>query len=176
MNLVRLSVRRPVAASMAVAVLVLFGAVALQGMPVDLLPDVELPIAAVVTIYPGADPATVEAAVTAPLEDVIATVPGLVRLRSTSAENVSIITAEFSWKADLQESLKQLENNVAVAASFLPAGIERPVVLRTDPSQYPVLMVAVSGPGDAVQGTRAVESYVKPRLQQLPGVAAVQAG
>lgn len=174
MNLVRLSVRRPVAASMAVAVLVLFGAVALQGMPVDLLPDVELPIAAVVTIYPGADPATVEAAVTAPLEDVIATVPGLVRLRSTSAENVSIITAEFSWKADLQESLKQLENNVAVAASFLPAGIERPVVLRTDPSQYPVLMVAVSGPGDAVQVTRAVESYVKPRLQQLPGVAAVQ--
>lgn len=128
MNLVRLSVRRPVAASMAVAVLVLFGAVALQGMPVDLLPDVELPIAAVVTIYPGADPATVEAAVTAPLEDVIATVPGLVRLRSTSAENVSIITAEFSWKADLQESLKQLENNVAVAASFLPAGIERPVL------------------------------------------------
>lgn len=174
MNLVRLSVGRPIGVTMAVLTLVLFGAIALQSLSLDLLPDVELPIAAVITVYPGADPQTVEAVVTNPLEDLISTVPGLVRLRSTSAENVSIITAEFSWNADLNESLKALENNVAIGARLLPLGVEPPVVLPADPSQFPVMMVAVSGPGDAAELTRAVETYVKPRLQQVPGVAAVQ--
>jgi len=174
MNLVRLSVKRPIGVMMAVLTLLLFGVVALQNLSVDLLPDLELPIAAVVTVYPGADPATVEAAVTNPLEDLISTVPGLVRLRSTSTENVSIITAEFSWNADLSESIKYLESNMAVGARLLPSGVEGPVVLRTDPSQYPVMMVAVSGEGDAVAVTHAVETYVKPRLLQLPGVASVQ--
>ena len=83
-----------------------------------------------ITIYPGADPATVEADVTDPLEDVIATVPGLVRLRSTSAENLSIITAEFEWGADLTEP-KHLENNVADRRQPPPCrASNRPIVLQ----------------------------------------------
>ena len=69
---------------------------------------------------------------------------------------------------------KHLENNVAIGARLLPAGVEPPIVLRTDPSLYPLMMVAVSGDGDAVEVTRQVETYVKPRLQQVAGVASVE--
>ena len=116
MSLVHLAVRRPVTVAMAVLALILFGGVALQGIGVDLLPNIELPVVAVITLYPGADPATVEADVTNPLEELIATVPGLTRMRSSSAEHLSIITAEFEWGADLTQAMKQLENNVAIGA------------------------------------------------------------
>ena len=174
MNLVRFLVRRPIGVTMAVLTLILFGFVAFQGLGLDLLPDLQLPVAAVITIYPGADPSIVETAVTDPLENLISTVPGLVRLRSTSSENLSIITAEFDWGVDLDEALKHLENNVAIGARLLPSGVEPPIVLRSDPSLYPLMMVAVSGDGDAVEITRQVETYVKPRLQQVAGVASVE--
>jgi Cation/multidrug efflux pump len=173
-SLVHLAVRRPVTVAMAVLALILFGGVALQGIGVDLLPNIELPVVAVITLYPGADPATVEADVTNRLEELVATVPGLTRMRSSSAEHLSIITAEFEWGADLTQAMKQLENNVAIGARLLPQGAEPPIVLPTDPSQLPVMMVAVAGAEDPVEVTRRVETYVKPRLQQVPGVAGVE--
>ena len=137
MNLVRFLVRRPIGVTMAVLTLILFGFVAFQGLGLDLLPDLQLPVAAVITIYPGADPSIVETAVTDPLENLISTVPGLVRLRSTSSENLSIITAEFDWGVDLDEALKHLENNVAIGARLLPSGVEPPIVFGATPPSTP---------------------------------------
>lgn len=174
MGVVHRLVRRPVGVTIAVLTLVLLGVVAVQGLGLDLLPDLQPPIVSVVTVYPGADPSTVETAVTDPLEDLISTVPGLVRLRSTSSENLSLITAEFNWGSDLDAAQKAVENRVAVGARLLPTGVESPIVVRIDPSLYPLMMVAVSGEGDAVAITRRVETYVKPRLQQVAGVASVE--
>lgn len=174
MSMIHRLVKRPVGVTMAVLTLIILGAVAVQGLGLDLLPDLELPQISVLTIYPGADPGTVETDVTNPLEDLIATVPGLVRLRSTSSENLSLITAEFTWGSDLDAAQKTLENRISIATRLLPSGVEPPIILQADLSLFPVLMVAVSGDGDPVEITRRMETYVKPRLQQVAGVASVE--
>lgn len=173
MNLTRLAVERPVGVSMLVAALVILAVVALQGLGLDLLPNLEFPYIAVVTVYPGADPQSVESDVTIPIEDALATVAGLKRLTSQSSENLSFVLAEFAWGSNLEGALRQIQANVATVAQLLPDQAAEPVVVQADPSQLPVMLVAVSGGEEPVALTQRVESLVKPRLEQLEGVAAV---
>lgn len=173
MNLTRLAVERPVGVSMLVAALVILALVSLRGLGLDLLPDLEFPYVAVVTVYPGADPESVEADVTVPIEEALATVSGLTRLTSQSSENISFVLAEFAWGSDVDQALRQVQANVASVAQLLPSQASTPVVVQADPSQLPVMLVAVSGAEDPVELTHQVESIVKPRLERVDGVAAV---
>lgn len=173
MNLTRLAVERPVGVSMLVAALVILAVVSLQGLGLDLLPDLEFPYIAVVTVYPGADPESVEADVTVPIEEALATVAGLKRLTSQSSENISFVLAEFPWGSDVDQALRQVQANVSSVAQLLPAQASTPVVVQADPSQLPVMLVAVSGIEDPVELTYQVEAIVKPRLERVEGVAAV---
>src|SRR5690606_23404448 len=156
-----------------VAALVILALVSLRGLGLDLLPDLEFPYVAVVTVYPGADPESVEADVTVPIEQALATVPGLTRLTSQSSENISFVLAEFAWGSDVDQALRQVQANVASVAQLLPSQASTPVVVQADPSQLPVMLVAVSGAEDPVELTHQVESIVKPRLERVDGVAAV---
>ncbi|MDD4099743.1 MAG: efflux RND transporter permease subunit, partial [Candidatus Cloacimonetes bacterium] len=91
MFLAKLSIDRPVMVTMAILVFVVFGAMAYMGMPLNLMPDVELPYVSVMTVYSGAGPREVESQVTTKLEEAVATVPQIDFTQSFSMENASII-------------------------------------------------------------------------------------
>ena len=175
MNVTRLAVRRPVGVSMLLIAFLVVGLLSLQGMGLDLLPRMEFPIVAIVTIYPGADPQSVEEVVTKPLEGVLATVAGLQRMRSISMENAALILVEFGWGTPLDGAIRDIQNKVDQVAGFFPAQVYQPLLVQTDPSQFPLMVVGVSSRETAslIETTRRIEERVVPTLQQVRGVAAL---
>ncbi len=174
MKLTRLAVGRPVGVTMCVFAFLLLSAIAFQNIGLDLLPNLELPIAAIAVVSPGADPATIETTLTAPIEDAVSGVSGIQRIRSMSMENVSLVLVDFEWGSNMDASMRDLQTSLNTVAPLFPTEATAPIVMQTDPSQWPLMIVSVSGTGDIVELTRQVEQYVLPRLQGLPGVASVE--
>ena len=165
-------VQRPVGTLMVVLAAMVFGLVSLRRLPVDLLPEVDYPSLTVRTSYPGAAPQDLEERVTERLEDALATVRGLVRMRSSSRAEVSEILLEFEWGSKLSFLVQDVRERLDRV--FLPEGVERPLILRYDPGLDPVLRVALSGDRDLIRLRDLAEQEVERELEGLPGVAAVR--
>ncbi|REJ37301.1 MAG: hypothetical protein DIU82_01260, partial [Bacillota bacterium] len=173
MRLSALAVRRPVTTAMFIAATVLAGVMAATGLGLDLYPELNLPYVTVATVYPNADPQTVEAEVTHLVEGVLATARGLRRIDSLSMENVSLVFAEFGWGTPIEETIAEIRARLGVLALTFPSGVQTPVVLRLDPNQFPTLLIGVSGSGDLLTVTDLALEVVQPRLERVPGVAHV---
>jgi len=171
-GLFALGVRRPVGMGMIVAAAVVFGIISLGKLPVDLLPPVNYPSLTVRTTYSGAAPEDVEERVTERLEDVLSTVGHLVRISSSSRAEVSEILMEFEWGSNLPFLVQDVRERLDRV--FLPNGVEKPLILRYDPSLDPVLRIALSGGTNLVRLRDIAESEVERQLEGLPGVAAVR--
>jgi HAE1 family hydrophobic/amphiphilic exporter-1 len=171
-GLLALGVHRPVAMGMVVAAAVVFGFVALGKLKVDLLPPLQYPSLTVRTAYAGAAPEDVEERVTERLEDVLSTIGGLVRMRSSSRAEVSEVQLEFEWGSNLPFLVQDVRERLDRV--FLPPGTEKPLILRYDPGLDPVLRLAVSGGADLVRLRDLAEYEIERRLEGLPGVAAVR--
>jgi len=167
-----MGVRRPVGMLMVVLATVVFGLVSLGRLPFDLLPPVDYPSLTVRTFYPGAAPEDVEQRITERLEDALATVGNLVRIRSSSRAEVSEILLEFDWDARLDFLVQDVRERLDRV--FLPPGAERPLILRYDPSLDPILRIALSGSADLVRLRDVAERELERELESLDGVAAVK--
>lgn len=137
MNLIQLSTRRPVAITMVTIAVMLFGFVSLSRLPVNLLPDLSYPTLTVRTELVGAAPTEIETLLTKPMEETLGVTKGIRQVRSVSRPGQSDVTLEFNWGTrmefavlDVRERLDQLE---------LPKEASRPVVLRFDPSEDPIM-------------------------------------
>ncbi|KLU39741.1 MAG: hypothetical protein AA931_07040 [Peptococcaceae bacterium 1109] len=173
MNLSSTAVRRPVAVTVCVIIALLFGIVSLQRIGIDLLPNMSLPYAVVVTTYAGASAEVVEHDVTIPLEAHLAGVSGVRRQDSYSMENFSVIMLEFEWGTDMLSALDDIRNNLAQAALSLPSEASSPVVARIDPNTLPLMLVAVSAQDLTELELSQQLAKIKPGIEQLPGVASV---
>src|SRR6266545_3452428 len=103
MILSRISIQRPVLASMMSLGLILFGVIGLTRLPVRELPDIDPPIVSVTTVYPGANASVVETEVSERLEEQINNIEGIKTLTSQSREEVSTITVEFDLGRDIDQ-------------------------------------------------------------------------
>ncbi len=155
---------------MACAAVAVLGVVSFLRLPVDLLPDVAYPSLAVSTVYPGAGPEEVERFVTAPIEESLGRVAGVRRVTSRSREGESLVRLRFAWGTDMEFAALHARERLDELAGRLPRGSERPVLLETDPSDDPILTLAVTG-GDLLQLRSLSEAVFKRRLEQLDGVA-----
>ncbi|KAA3607118.1 MAG: AcrB/AcrD/AcrF family protein [Planctomycetota bacterium] len=171
-GLLALGVTRPVGMLMVVLAGVVFGLVSLSKLPVDLLPAIDYPSLTVRTIYEGAAPEDVEERVTDRLEDVLSTVRGLVRMKSSSRAEVSEILMEFEWGSNLPLLVQDVRERLDRV--FLPQGVDRPLILRYDPSLDPILRIALSGGDNLVRLRDIAELEIERELEGLPGVAAVK--
>src|SRR5690606_25894880 len=145
----------------------------LDRIGIDLLPNLEYPTLAVVTVYPNADAESVESDVTLPIERTLSTVSGLRQLESLSMENASLVMATFEWGTDLGDAFEEINSLLSVASLLLPSDVQRPIVVKLDPSQVPVLNIAVTGETDLVALTGRVEREIVPVIERVPGVAQV---
>lgn len=125
MNISKLSIDRPVTTAMMVFVILLVGTVSLLGLPMDLLPEIELPMAIVMVDYPNAAPEEVETMVTKPLEQALASVENMDSLTSMTTEGRSIVMVEFTMKTDMDFAALDMREKVAMVEGFLPAEIGR---------------------------------------------------
>ncbi len=170
----RIAVQRPVLTLVVFLAIVVLGILALLNLPIDLMPNVSLPTASVVTLYPGASSEDVEKKVTDILEEAIATVPNVKEITSTSFENVSTIVVSFNWGTNLDAAINDLRDRLDLARRRLPEDAEDPYIFKFDLSQWPVLVVAATSDDPTLDVRKIVEDEVVEELRHGRGVGAVQ--
>ncbi len=171
------SVRRRVSVLMGVLAVLMLGAVSFSRIKIDLFPRFDFPAAGVVTEYPGASPAEVEAQVTRIVEEVLGQVAGVKTIQSISSEERSVVIVQFGWGTDMDYATLRMREKLDLVGSAFPSDCKRPVVAAFDPSAMPVMLVAVTGAkgvGDGiVELTRMGTDRVKKALERVEGVASV---
>ena len=173
MSLARLAVRRPVTMSMISISIVLLGIVALSRLPVDLMPDVTFPSLTVTVEYADVGPLEMEELVTRPLEQAVAAIAGLEEVVSTSQEGTSQIRLNFDWGTDLNEAADDLRSRLDRIRGRLPEDAEPPVIFKFDAANAPIMFLGLEGDLAPVALREMAENDLSPRLERVPGVAAV---
>ena len=169
------SIRRPVLTSMVAAALVLFGLLSFTRLSVRELPDVDPPIVSVSVFLRGANPRVMETAVTDILEEELSTLPGVRTLTSSSGEQSSNVTIEFTLDRDLELAAQDVRDKVARVRGRLPQDILEPVVAKQEADAQPFMWMALAGDNyDLMQLSDIADRIVKRRLQSLPGVGRAQ--
>jgi len=175
MSIPRLAIQRPITMFMIAAVIVLLGGVSLLRLPVDLMPDLSFPAITVRVNYTGVGPLEMEELVTRPIEQAVSAVAGLEQLNSTSTEGASIVRLNFTWGTDLDAAADDVRSRVDRIRSRLPLDAEPPVIFKFDATAFPIMGLAVEGDYDPVTLREIAERQLSPRLERVPGVAAVTA-
>ncbi|MBZ9750220.1 efflux RND transporter permease subunit [Deinococcus sp. HMF7604] len=172
--LVRFSVRNYVFSIGVFVMLVLAGLVATFRLGVELLPNFEVPVLAVSTAYPGANPDQVDREVSRRIEDAVSTLAGVVDINTTSVTNQSAVVITFTDATDVDSAANSVSQAVAAIRAALPDGSEAPVVQKFDPNDTPILSLALlGGSAPPAEVTALAEDVLVPRLERVDGVADV---
>jgi HAE1 family hydrophobic/amphiphilic exporter-1 len=171
MFLTRISVNHPVFATMIMVAIMVFGIYSYQRLPIEQLPDIDLPVVAVVVSYPGASPEAVEADVVEPIEDAVNTIAGLDSLQSTAQAGQAMVIMMFNMEADSQQMAMEVRDKLDPVRASLPDGAGDPRVLRFDPSALPILSLAVSSDSLSDRDlTVLTEDVIARRISNIEGV------
>jgi HAE1 family hydrophobic/amphiphilic exporter-1 len=181
--MIRLSIRRPVAVSMAYLAVALLGVAAWRNIPIELLPDTDLPQLTVSAQWSRASPEAMEAFVTAPLEAAVQQVRGVEKISSISSEQYgqgrAQVTVEFARGTDMDFARMDLSERLSRVEEELPEGVVGPRVEPYVPEEFreqrrPFLRYTLTGPF-LLEALRAhVDDHIEPELLQLDGVAGVE--
>jgi AcrB/AcrD/AcrF family. len=144
MGIVDLSIKHPVTVWMCILIVIILGVVSLTMIPLDLLPNINLPMAAVITNYSGAGPEEVESMVTQNLESALASVNNVDSIQSMSQEGTSIIMVSFNEGTDMDAATAQMRERLDMIKGMLPSDVSTPTVMKLDPSMMPVMIMSVS--------------------------------
>jgi len=172
MGIIELSLKRRVTVAMAAIAVSMFGAVAFTRLPVSLLPDLSYPSLTIETRYPGAAPNEIEALITRPIEEAAGVVAGVERLTSVSNPGLSQVTLEFGWGRNMDFAALDVRQKLDLVG--LPREATKPVVLRFDPANDPILRLYLSGGEDLYQLRYLAEEVIKKDLESAEGLAAVK--
>src|SRR5919197_5333046 len=156
-------------AALGVAIL---GFVALGRLPIDLFPNINLPIINIGTVYTGAGVLDIEKTVTYPIEKAVSAVSDVKFVESKSRQGLSTVRLWMNWGADVNNGQTEVIQRIQQILNSLPTGIKQPFIVRCDLSNIPVCLVTVSGGGlDERQLYDLAYNTVEPQIERLPGVA-----
>lgn len=173
LQLTKLSLRRPVSVFMIVLALILFGFSAMFTTPLELIPNIEMPMMVVVTTYPGAAPQDMESLVTTHLEKAASTLNGIKYIQSISSENLSLVMLEMEYGTDMDEAHSDLKNNLEMYSMMLPDEASKPTVIELNVStMMPTIVVSATAQGD-IDLRHYVEQEIQPEFEKLGGVASI---
>lgn len=172
----KFSVKKSYTVLVAVVLVLVLGVVSFTRMTTDLLPNISLPYAIVMTAYPGASPETVEMVVTKPVEASMATVSNIESISSVSSENYSMVILEFSQSADMNAVSLEMRENLDQIKGYWDDSVSNPIIIKLNPDMLPVMIAAVGGNNmDASSVTKMTEDIIIPELESIDGVASASA-
>ncbi|EAQ02328.1 hypothetical protein OB2597_19636 [Pseudooceanicola batsensis HTCC2597] len=171
MFLTRISVSQPVFATMVMVAIFVIGLFSYQRLPVEQLPEVDFPVVAVVTSYPGATPEAVESDIIEVIEDSVSTLSGIETISSTAQTGSSMVLIQFQLEVDSSVAAQDVRDRIAQIQGALPDNAEDPQILRFDPSELPIISVGISSDRyDTGTLTALAEDQLATRLSNIPGV------
>ena len=148
------------------------GLTSYQVIPKESFPEIEIPLIAVNTIYPGVSPADVETLVTRPIEEELSAISDIKELSSTSVEGYSSVTAEFETTVNIEEALQQIREKVDLAKPELPEDAEEPSILEFTFSELPIMQVNLAGDFDLVY-LKEIAEDLQDELESVPEILRV---
>ena len=172
-SFLRLIVNNPFATVLVVAFMALAGVYSVRHMPVDLFPNLEVPVVNIITHYTGAAPKDMELLVSRPIEDQIRTIPGVKRVASTTVQGISQVTAEFSWGTTVRDARQLVQAKLARLAGVLPAGIT-PRLENIGTTLQEVCGYVIFGAEDPISLRNIVRHDLAGRLMSVEGVSSVE--
>lgn len=170
----RFSVTRPVTVVTAFLVILVVGVITALRMPVQMMPSGWTPPYLWIWVpYEDSTPIETEARITKPLEEQLATVPGIKSLGSTSRSDNANLELEFHGSSDMDEAYNAAADRIERTMPSLPDDVERAYIFRFDPSDEPVVWAGLSVPKGTEDVHYLVTRIVQKRLERIPGVGRV---
>ncbi|MCT4585596.1 MAG: efflux RND transporter permease subunit [Peptostreptococcaceae bacterium] len=173
MKISKVSVNRPVTTFMFMLIALLIGFVSLNLLPINLYPDIEVPVALVSTNYSGAGPEEIETLITKPIEKSVSSVSDLKAVTSYSREGNSIVVVEFEYGTDMDFAALEMREKVDLVKGLLPEDASSPLVLKIDPNAQPIIKLGVSSDLEIYELQQIIEDELQSRLERIEGVASV---
>lgn len=173
MPITQTSVKRPIATSMTFLIILTLGVIGFRFLPVDLLPPIEYPQLTIATDYSNVAPEEMETIITQRVENSIAGVPNVERVRSNSVEGRSWVTLEFAQGTNLDAASNDVRGALDRIRDNLPPEVEAPRIWKFDPNNFPVVIVGARSNMDLQKLTRILDREVTKRFEQVPGVGSI---
>ncbi len=174
MWLTRLALKYPISTFLIGFTILVLGVVSLQQLPIDLLPNVSIPVVTTITFYTGAAPMDMEQSVTAIVERGVSSVNDVSYIQSATREGVSQVRINMNWGANVDVGLVDVIQRLNRVMTQLPTGVQPPISLRFDITNLPVITLAVSGQMDERDLYDLAYNTIEPQLEHINGVASAQ--
>lgn len=175
MSIPKIAIRRPIAVIMIVLTIAIIGVVSLGKLKLDLLPDLNMPVAVVTARLDGAGPKEIEQLITKPFEEVLTTVSELKSIETVSTSENSLCILYFNDSTDMNFAALEIREKIDLAKAYLPEGVKDIMVLRIDPNNFQsTFELGIGSEMDLENLTRIVEDQIINRFERINGVAAAQ--
>ncbi len=177
MKLPEFGVRKPVTNLMIFSAIIILAMYSLTRIGIDSMPKIEPPVITVVSAYPGASPEDVEVKVTEPLENQLATTPGLEKITSSSSEGISLISLKFIWGTNLDAATNDVRDRIELTKRYLPDipdEMDNPFIYKFNTANIPILFLGVTAQQSYPELYDLIDKRVGDALRQLPGVGTVE--
>ena len=171
MNLIDLSIRRPVFAWVLMFALIVFGAISLNRLGVSQMPDVNFPVLTISLNYEGAAPEVVEADLLEDVEERLLAIEGIKEMRSSASQGTGRVTLEFDINRNVDVVLQEVQS--ALSQLRLPQGVDPPVIRKENPEEDPILYMSVYGGKSLREMITWIDGYLLDQIRFLPGVGDV---
>ena len=168
------ALRRPVSTLMAFAAVAVIGIVASRLLPLEQYPDVSFPFMGAGVPYPGSTPEETEELITRPIEDALATLPGIEEIRSTSSDQDARFEIRFAWGTDINTAGFEVRNKLDSVRSQLPKTADRMWMWMASTADSPMLTVRFSADQDLSSQFDLLDRYFKKPIERIDGVARVE--
>jgi len=166
------AINRPITTLMYVITLIVFGMMSYKAMPAALFPNIDFPMVTIKTIYPGAEPSSVESQVTDKIEEAVSRIGGIDVITSTSSEGVSVVMVKFLLTRDINEAANDVRDKIA--AVQLPSQVEKPLVSKLDIGGASIINIFLTAKDSTTEELMIfADEKAKPAIQRIQGVGAI---
>ena len=171
------SVRRPVFAAVLSLLLVAFGLLSFDRLPLREYPDINAPIVSVQTNYLGASAQVVETKITQPLEDAISGIEGIRTVTSQSQDGRSSISVEFEIDRDIDSAANDVRDRISRSVDVLPEEVDPPEISKADANTRQIMWLSLASDSmDQLEISDFARRFLQDRLAMVSGVASVRIG
>ncbi len=167
-KLIEFCIRRPVTVTILLAVVGVLGAISFSSLKIALMPDMELPIAVVMTTYEGVGPEEIESNITQPVENAVKSVADIDTVFSYSLSGTSMVAMQFDWNTDMDQRIMDVRDKVSQIEGFLPDDADKPMVMKMNIDSMPVITVTLSSDSlNLNQLQQIAEDDIQPYLERI---------
>ncbi|NQZ05633.1 MAG: efflux RND transporter permease subunit [Algicola sp.] len=173
-SLATFAIKRPVTTTMFFVSMLLLGIISSRLLPLEKWPGIDIPQLFINVPYPNSTPAEVERLITRPLEEALATISGIERLRSRSSENGANVNVQFKWDDNIGAKSIEAREKIDAIRHLLPKDVQRVLVYQFNTADMPVFKLRISSERDLSMAYDLLERNLKRPIERVQGVSKVE--